>query len=110
MRLTRQCTKCKRVLSVSMFNQNKTCKDGLYTRCKDCKADENRIHAINRKERERAKALAERAAREADAMKPIPNVAMPRTFSHIKDAPWDGKLEPMYVRNSGNKHIPSRGL
>lgn len=38
----KQCTKCKRILSESDFHKCKKRKDGLKSRCKDCRNKENR--------------------------------------------------------------------
>ena len=111
MQLTKTCARCNRVLAMSMYHKNSGNKDGYYSYCKDCKVDENRKHVVNRKERERAKALAEKAAREAMAKVVDPRVALPRTFNHNNDKQyWTGHPERQYIREDGNKRIPSRGF
>lgn len=36
MSITKQCSKCKRILDYSEFHKNRTAKDGLDVRCKEC--------------------------------------------------------------------------
>lgn len=101
------CTACGQSKSFDSFSRSKEGAYGRHSVCKVCRnAEGHRLKAL-REARERAQVELEAELRKVT---PREGVALPRTFSHIKDEPWDGKLEPMYVRNSGNKHIPSRGL
>lgn len=43
----KKCSKCGRLLDETMFNKNRTSKDGLQSWCKDCKAEYASLHKKN---------------------------------------------------------------
>jgi len=49
----KKCSICKRMISVDEFNKNKIAKDGLDTRCKECKRNANRIRMMDKNYRRR---------------------------------------------------------
>ena len=48
------CTKCKRELPLDMFQKDRTKRDGLACRCKECKAEYARQYVIDHREERRA--------------------------------------------------------
>lgn len=51
---TKICTKCKRELPLDMFQKDRTKRDGLACRCKECKAEYARQYVIDHREERRA--------------------------------------------------------
>lgn len=51
---TKICTKCKRELPLDMFQKDRTKRDGLTCRCKECKAEYARQYVIDHREERRA--------------------------------------------------------
>lgn len=86
---------------------------GLRPLCKDCKNKQQIEQRKSDRHKAAMAARAEMAARQAqiaeeERTKALPFIARPRTFQG--DRNWDGNLGPVYVRNDGHKHIPSRGF
>lgn len=106
---TKKCTTCGVTKPLTDYNASIEGKYGVRSQCRDCSREATRKSKAKRKEMDRRIAELEAAARAAVPELPK-EVAAPRTFNTVKDAPWDGKLEPIYVRNGGNKHIQSRGF
>lgn len=86
---------------------------GVRPLCKPCKNKQQvqqrkaTRNAAARAAAAAAKALAAQLAEEEKA-KAVPFIARARTFQ--KPGLWDGKQEPVFVRNDGHKHILSRGV
>ena len=80
----------------------------LRAQCKVCENSERKLRAERMREKRLAfeAYLKEQERLKKEAVKHL--VAQPRTF--VKPEVWDGKHEPMFIRNEGLKHIPSRGL
>ena len=53
----KQCTKCKKRKDKSEFGKNRSCKDGLSSRCKECNAEYSRKRYEKNKNRGPAKYL-----------------------------------------------------
>lgn len=102
---TKVCKKCGGTFEYKYLIADKKSKDGVRAICKPCKA----IKQVDQRRR-RAKREVIIAKVEIEDRKVRDDLVPPRTFNHLKDAPWDGKLEPVYIRNCGLKHIPSRGM
>lgn len=48
---TKKCIKCNKTRLVKFFNNNKQSKDGLYTYCKKCKKQDDKIYSINNRDK-----------------------------------------------------------
>ena len=102
---TKKCTQCGGVFEYKFLVAGRTYEGGVRPLCKPCRQVQQA-----RERARKALRVREIVKLEIETRRARVDLALPRTFSHIKDAPWDGRLEPMYVRNAGNKHIPSRGF
>lgn len=115
MNITKTCTTCGKELTLDCFPKLAAGKYGLHgthAKCRPCMSEKSRLYKARKAERLRQQNALEELAKEIHKPKATSSgeVAKPRTYNTVKDAPWDGKLEPIYVRNSGNKHIQSRGF
>ncbi len=102
---TKVCNECGGTFEYKFLVPGKTSQNGVRPLCKPCRSVQQ---AEERKRRD--KKLRELIKLEIAARKAKQDLVPPRTFNHIKDpATWTGHAERQYVRNNGNKHIPSKG-
>lgn len=102
---TKKCTICGGTFEYKYLVTSSEYKGGVRPLCKPCKSVKQTAERRRRDKvvRDMVKAeLAQRKARE--------DLVPPRTFNYVKAEPWDGKQEAIYIRNNGNKHIPSKGM
>lgn len=103
---TKVCTVCGGTFEYKFLVPGHTSPNGVRTLCKPCRAVQQA--AERKRKAERIKALVKA---EAEVRKLKPDLVPPRTFNYLKSKEtWSGFKEPQYVRNNGNKHIPSKGV
>lgn len=124
------CHKCKKNLPLSRFDLSTTSKDGVTSKCKNCiflyskktgpvkkfNKDNNKptpdqlaYHPVQKPglTKQQRQIMSGSTTKDAKFVRD-PNVVPPMTFRESKESFWMEK--PVYVRNNGNAHIPSRGM
>ena len=100
---THTCKSCGATKLISMFVRCTKSASGYRPLCNACKSIQNAAHRAKRSAKVVQEVQASRAAREAN-----PDIVPPRTFVPASTA-WVPQ-DAGYVRNNGNKHIPSKGF
>ena len=100
---THHCNVCNETKAISLFALDSKNKLGYRPLCKDCRSVKNAAQRARRAAQAVEQVLSDRDAREADT-----SIARPRTYTQNKTH-WTPPA-PEYVRNNGNKHIPSKGV
>lgn len=97
------CNKCGETKDIGLFVTSTRTLVGYRPLCKACKSIQNAAHRAKMAALAVQQVQETRATRAADK-----NIALPRTYvSSGKD--WTPPAEG-YVRNDGNKNIPSKGM
>jgi hypothetical protein len=101
---TKVCISCGGTFEYKFLVQGSNYEGGVRPLCKPCRRG---IQTAERRRREQA--VRDMAKAQAEVRKNTQDLVPPRTFNYLKAEPWDGKQEAIYIRNNGNKHIPSKG-
>lgn len=103
---SKTCTSCGKIKHVDEFCADRNGSNGTRPLCKPCKNKQQAKQRAVRAMKAKQDALHTLSVREVEIRDN--NLTPPRTFLYHYDQPY--RTEPSYVRNNGNKHIPSKGL